>query len=342
MQTVCRLVSLLDADNFDLCIVWRPAQSPFNDSIQEKLSKSELSPMKISLRSKKSHAVIEREPKFADQRRAISTQRGFIFMKLNSQLLITNLVFSLTLSLASFGDDHAAKAEKSGEAKHDVHWAYEGEHGPNSWGEMNAEWNLCSKGHKQSPIDLKWKKPSTGRSISFFYNSSPAEIIDNGHTIQVNLKPGSKVDLDGKVYDLVQFHFHTESEHTIASKHFPLELHFVHKNEAGELAVVGVLFKVGEENESIDKLWKEIPKTKEKAVAFSSKTFDPARFLPSKTTHYHYEGSLTTPPCSEGVNWNVLNTPVELSEKQLQAFQKLYVKNNRPIQSLHSRKPANF
>ncbi len=263
-------------------------------------------------------------------------------MTLNSNRIITGLFFSLLMSAPGWTEDHKEENKKHDAHEKAPHWSYERESGPEAWGKMNPDWNLCIKGSEQSPIDLKWKKPVKDRSISFFYNSTPAEIIDNGHTIQVNFKPGSKVDLDGKVFDLVQFHFHAESEHTIASKHFPLELHFVHKNEAGELAVVGVLFKIGAENEALEKLWKDIPHKKEKAVSLSSKTFDPSRLLPTKTTHYHYKGSLTTPPCSQGVNWNVLNTPLEISEKQLKTFHKIYAKNNRPVQTLHSRKPANF
>jgi carbonic anhydrase len=221
------------------------------------------------------------------------------------------------------------------------HWSYEGSEGPESWGKLNSEWGLCSSGHAQSPVDLKWKKPSQNRSVAFFYNSTPAEIVDNGHTIEVNLQPGSKVDLGGKAYDLVQFHFHAESEHTLSGKHFPLELHLVHKDAAGHLAVIGVLFKLGEKNEWIEKLWKEIP-AKGKTAVLSSKTFDPSRLLPPQTTHYHYMGSLTTPPCTEGVDWNVLNTPLEISQEQLAAFQKLYAHNNRPLQNTHGRRPANF
>ncbi len=224
----------------------------------------------------------------------------------------------------------------------EVHWSYEGERGPASWGKIDKQFEQCLQGREQSPIDLRWRKPSKGRSISFHYNESPAKIVDNGHTVQVNFSPGSKVDIDGKFYDLVNFHFHSKSEHTLSGKQFPLEIHFVHRNDQNHLAVVGVFFKEGVNNPWIEKLWKDIPKTKGVETPTVHAKFNPHELIPKSTTHYHYMGSLTTPPCSEGVNWNVMNTPIEISKEQIEAFQRLYPANNRPIQKLNSRKPANY
>ncbi len=222
------------------------------------------------------------------------------------------------------------------------HWSYEGHTGPSQWAHLDDAYSACGKGHEQSPIDLRWKQPQTNHSIEFHYEATRAKIVDNGHTIQINLEPGSKVSLNGSSYDLLQFHFHTQSEHTLSGKHLPLEAHFVHKNEKGQLAVVGVMFKVGKSNPWIEELWDHIPHQKNVESVMSEKTFHPEHLLPKKLTHYHYQGSLTTPPCSEGVNWNVLNTPLELSQKQLDTFQKLYSENNRPVQQVHMRRPANY
>jgi carbonic anhydrase len=253
-------------------------------------------------------------------------------MNFVARIVISTAFSTLAFSAYAGGDKHTETP----------HWTYSGEQGPDHWADLNPSFSTCRSGHEQSPVNLAWRKPSKGRSLRFYYNETPAKIIDNGHTVQVNFSPGSKVDIDGKVFDLVQFHFHTQSEHTLSGKHFPLELHFVHKNDQGQLAVVGVLFQLGKENPWIEKLWKEIPRTKEVETQLKHAAFTPANLLPEKTTHYHYMGSLTTPPCTEGVNWNVLNTPLEISAEQWSAFKKLYSENNRPVQELKSRKPANF
>lgn len=225
---------------------------------------------------------------------------------------------------------------------HGPHWSYDGEAGPEHWGELSHDYAACKTGKMQSPIDLKWSKTKGQGKITFDYHAAPLAVIDNGHTIQVNFKPGSSATIRGKKFDLVQMHFHTASEHTISGKSFPMELHFVHKNKAGKLAVVGVMFREGSPNAMVDAIWKNLPGEKGKEVTVSSVMVQPADFLPTKKSYYHYQGSLTTPPCSEGVNWNVLNTPVEMSADQIQKFREMYANNARPVQQLFGRKPANY
>lgn len=222
------------------------------------------------------------------------------------------------------------------------HWSYEGHGGPEHWGTLDPKWVTCSEGKTQSPVDLKWSKSKGDGKIEFSYQGSPLKLIDNGHTLQVNFEPGSKVNLRGQTYELVQMHFHTTSEHTFSGKSYPLELHFVHKNAEGKLAVVGVMFEVGAAHPGIQALWDQWPTEKGAEKVVSGVQVNPQDFLPSRSSHYHYWGSLTTPPCSEGVNWNVLNTPLQISKEQLARFTKTYAHNSRPVQPLFGRKPANF
>ena len=242
----------------------------------------------------------------------------------------------LALSLVSVTSAHASDSHKT------PHWSYEGEAGPENWGELAHDYHLCREGNEQSPIDLRWKKPQSGHEMKFDYQATGAKVVDNGHTVQVNFSPGSKLSLEGKDFDLLQMHFHTRSEHSLSKKHFPLEAHFVHKNAKGELAVVGVFFSIGKENPTLAKIWEAIPETQGKEKDLKLKGWSPDSLLPQARTHYHYKGSLTTPPCSEGVDWNVFNTPLEVSKKQLERFHQLYTNNARPVQSLHERRPANY
>ncbi|MGK5087592.1 carbonic anhydrase family protein [Bdellovibrionota bacterium FG-2] len=222
------------------------------------------------------------------------------------------------------------------------HWSYEGEGGPEHWGELDPKFQTCGQGGEQSPINLKWSKKKGEGPIEFHYAPSPLKIIDNGHTVQVSFAPGSKVIIRQKEYQLIQAHFHAQSEHTISNKSYPLEFHFVHKNEGGQLAVLGVMIEEGEENPSLDKVIRNLPKEKNKEVEVAAVTLNPLELLPTVQTYYHYMGSLTTPPCSERVNWNVFNTPVRASAAQISAFRTAYGHNNRPVQALNNRNPINF
>jgi len=242
----------------------------------------------------------------------------------------TLALICITLGISTF----ASSKEKA-------HWDYKGAQGPEKWGSLNHEWQACADGSKQSPIDLKWKKPKSDRTISFHYKSSPFKVLDNGHTVQANFMEGNYVKIKGQRFDLLQLHFHAHSEHSIGKKFYPLEMHLVHKNAEGKLAVVGVMFQEGAENHELEKIFAHVPSKQnhEKAVETN---LDFNGLVPSVKTHYHYMGSLTTPPCSEGVNWNVFNTAVSASAKQLAAFKKMYSANYRPIQNLNGRLPANY
>ncbi|MCO5143069.1 MAG: carbonic anhydrase family protein [Oligoflexia bacterium] len=240
------------------------------------------------------------------------------------------------------GHQSSSHHEESKSDTHSTpHWGYAGKEGPENWAKLSSDYTTCEEGKNQSPIDLKWKHRKGTREIVFHYKPSELEVVDNGHTIQANVPSGSYATIDGKNYQLVQFHFHSLSEHSFSGKYYPLEVHFVHKDDKGSLAVIGAVFQEGKKNMNLANVFSSIP-TPEAHQASKTKRFNPRELLPSIMTHYHYVGSLTTPPCSEGVNWNVLNTPVDASYEQIERFRTIYSQNNRPIQPVYDRKPANF
>ena len=216
------------------------------------------------------------------------------------------------------------------------HWSYSGHGGPAKWAELDHEFAACKQGHVQSPIDIRGAKAADLPPIRFNYKPSPLKVIDNGHTIQVNVAPGSSIDVGDAHYELLQFHFHKPSEEKIQGKAHAMVAHLVHKGADGKLAVVAVLIDKGGTNPAIATIWKNLPKEKGKESAADA-TIDAAALLPADKGYYTFEGSLTTPPCSEGVRWFVLKTPVHVSEGEIAAFGKLYPMNARPTQPLNGR-----
>lgn len=219
----------------------------------------------------------------------------------------------------------------------EAHWGYGKEHGPSQWAEMNPEFETCRAGKRQSPIDIAATEKADLPAINFKYQASPLRIVNNGHTIQVNLPPGSAITIADHSYTLLQFHFHTPSEEAIRGKHHALVAHLVHKDAEGKLAVVAVLFDVGKSNEVLETVLAKMPREEGAEQTFEGMSVDPAKLLPSKRGYYEFEGSLTTPPCSEGVRWFVLKQPIMLSNQQMNAFRKLYPRNARPAQPLNGR-----
>ena len=169
------------------------------------------------------------------------------------------------------------------------------------------------------------------------YNAVPLNIIDNGHSVQINYPAGGTLTVGNKIYTLKQFHFHHPAEEEIEGKKFDLVAHLVHSNVEGHLVVIAILFKKGAANPLFDTLWKNIPAEKEKAVEVNSVTVNAKDLVPAETGYYTFQGSLTTPPCSEGVTWYVLKTHATLSAEQLDAFAKLYPHNARPLQPINGR-----
>jgi len=216
-------------------------------------------------------------------------------------------------------------------------WSYKGENGPTSWGKLDSAYNTCSLGHTQSPIDITGAKTSDLPALAFDYKTAPLNIIDNGHTIQVNYPSGSTLTVGEKAYTLKQFHFHHPSEEHINGRAYDMVVHLVHADAAGHLAVVAVFLNKGTANPLLDSLWANLPAQKEKAVDVSGVTLNAKDLLPGDHGYYTFAGSLTTPPCSEGVTWYVMKTPMPLSDAQLAAFVRLYPLNARPIQPTNGR-----
>ena len=252
---------------------------------------------------------------------------------------ISCIILSLLLSFM-FGCKPAEKpAEKPAkQVKHEIHWGYEGEGGPEHWGTLKPEFVLCGSGVSQSPIDIDKTYKTTLDAIQVSYNETPLKIINNGHSIQVNYAPGSFITVDGEKYELLQFHFHAPSEHKVKGKFYDMELHLVHKNGRNELAVLGVFMKKGKPNNIVQVLWDNMLKEVDKENVVSGISVNASGLLPKDRSYYHYFGSLTTPPCSEGVNWSVLKTPIEVSEAQIEKFRTVMgVDNNRPVLPLNKR-----
>jgi carbonic anhydrase len=217
------------------------------------------------------------------------------------------------------------------------HWEYKGKDGPKNWGNLDPAYSNCAMGHTQSPINIAGAKKSDLPALTFDYQTVPLNIINNGHTIQVTYAPGSNLTVGGKTYVLKQFHFHHPSEEHVNGHGFDMVAHLVHSDAEGHLAVVAILLHQGDASALIDELWKNIPTEKEKAVDVPSVKLNVKDLLPADHGYYTFAGSLTTPPCSEGVTWFVLKTPVTLSAGQLATFAKLYPKDARPIQAANGR-----
>jgi carbonic anhydrase len=219
----------------------------------------------------------------------------------------------------------------SGE-KHAAHWDYEGAMGPENWGK---EFPTCGKGKSQAPLNIKGPFEKVRFSVAPDYKQGQLKIVNNGHTIQVNVANGSKIRIDGKPYDLLQFHFHRPSEEHIDGKPSAMVVHFVHKSPEGELAVLAVMLREGNENPGIKTLWTHAPKAAGPEVIPDGVMFNPANLLPKEMDFFHYDGSLTTPPCTEKVKFYILKTQVNIAKEQVTDFP--FKMNARPIQPANGR-----
>jgi carbonic anhydrase len=224
------------------------------------------------------------------------------------------------------GEEHAGEMRPDGTV-----WSYDGESGPEYWSSLAKENSACAVGRMQSPIDLQDATRVNQPELTFEYYPGEWQIVNNGHSVQVTVPAGSFLTVDGHQYVLAQFHFHHPSEEAIMGKHFDMVIHLVHKDRKGKLAVVAVLLSDGASNPLIQTLWESIPKEKGKTETISAK-MDPMMLLPESRGYYAYEGSLTTPPCTEGVQWFVMKTPLAISEDEERAFAALYPHNVRPLQ----------
>jgi carbonic anhydrase len=218
-----------------------------------------------------------------------------------------------------------------------AHWGYQGSNGPDHWGALDKTFSACQAGHAQSPVDIRSPKPADLPAIQFAYQPTPLHIVNNGHTIQVNYAPGSFITVGDKRYQLKQFHFHHPSEERIDGKGFAMVAHLVHASADGKLAVVAVLLDGGTANQAIAALWQHLPPHQGPEQKLDAVKFDVTELLPQDRAYYTFAGSLTTPPCTEGITWFVLKTPARISQDQADAFGRIYPHDARPLQPLNGR-----
>jgi len=221
---------------------------------------------------------------------------------------------------------------------HAPHWTYGGTTGPGHWSELDPAFSACAKGKYESPIDIKAAVKAALPALQFRYAPAPLTIVDNGHTVMATYAPGSTLAIGERTYELKQLHFHHPSEESIHSKRFAMVAPLVHEDAERHIAVVAVLLKAGRGNPLIASLWKNLPAEKGRPASVAGVSIDARGILPSSLGYYSFEGSLTTPPCTEHVTWYILKTPMELSPAQLAAFAKLYPLNARPLQPVNGRK----
>ncbi|MBX3645576.1 MAG: carbonic anhydrase family protein [Rubrivivax sp.] len=231
-----------------------------------------------------------------------------------------------------------ARAEPPAAASpgHGTHWSYDGVGGPQAWGRLKPEFSLCAAGRRQSPIDIRDGISLDLEPLRFDYRPGGFSVIDNGHTVQVNVAPGNAIEVNGKRYALQQFHFHRPSEERIDGRQFEMDVHLVHRDAEGRLAVVAVLLERGAAQPLLQTVWNNLPLEKHEETA-ARVPLDPGQLLPADPRYYTYMGSLTTPPCSEGVLWLVMQQPVTVSAQQIDIFARLYPKNARPLQQAAGR-----
>lgn len=239
----------------------------------------------------------------------------------------------------------AAAEAKAAEAKAAEHtpkvqrfdqWSYEGDTGPAKWGKINPAWAKCDAGNRQSPIDIRDGIRVDLEPIEFAYSASSFNVVNNGHTVQVNVAPGNRFTLTGRTYELQQFHFHRPSEEKVDGRGFEMVAHLEHKDEEGRLAVIAVLIENGTQHPGIQTVWNNLPLEKYQPLAPVFQ-FDPSAMLPQRREYYTFMGSMTTPPCDEGVLWIVMKEPIQASKQQLDIFARLYPMNARPVQALSGR-----
>ncbi|MEO5368230.1 MAG: carbonic anhydrase [Magnetococcus sp. WYHC-3] len=241
------------------------------------------------------------------------------------------------LALAILGVLAAAASTATAGETGATHWGYTGHGAPEQWGSLDPKFAACSQGMNQSPVNIAGTVEAELPPLMFHYRGGASEVVNNGHTIQVNVPPGNALMVDGSAFELKQFHFHTPSENLIEGRSFPLEGHLVHANPQGQLAVVAIMYEAGAENKALAQVWAAMP-TKGGEKAMLAQPVNVADLLPAQRDYYRFTGSLTTPPCSEGVRWLVMKEAVSISAEQVGHFSHvMHHHNNRPVQPLNAR-----
>lgn len=276
------------------------------------------------------------------------------------KLIYPFLAVCLSFLLAACSEQTAPKEEKTYDVKVEqttstreseakeanstptAHWSYEGDTGPEHWGELTPAYSACANGREQSPINIESSQVKEGtklKDIQIQYEPTTFSLENNGHTIQAHpTTESNSIIVAKKEYKLAQIHFHTPSEHQYNAQNYAMELHLVHTDKTGKIAVLGVMIQEGKENKTLATLWNVLPKEEAKKAITINEPINLQALLPQDQISFHYNGSLTTPPCTEGVKWIVFEQPIELSKAQIQAFQDIFPDNHRPVQPLNERK----
>ena len=238
---------------------------------------------------------------------------------------------------AQEGASGGTTSEKTASGGEEVAWGYSGERGPEHWGQLSGEYAACGEGEAQSPVDITDVSGESGTPVEFHYGAVPLDIINTGHTEEVEQGGGNYAQIGGKRYDFAQFHFHSPSEHTVDGEHSAMEMHLVHEGKDGEIAVVAAFIEQGRKNEQFARFWDELPKEAGEEYEGAQIQVNAEELLPQEKEFYEYTGSLTTPPCTEGVKWYIFEEPIELSASQIERFRQVMDHNNRPVQPLNGR-----
>ena len=269
-------------------------------------------------------------------------------MTMKTRTLSRSLIVGLAMAAAAAASDAQQSATRPSKPHPDEPtWHYEGAEGPANWGKLSPKFAACAAGRAQSPIDIRNATPASGApvlktafpaaALRIVHHEHRADSLNNGHTIQVNYSEGDTLTVGDTSYQLAQYHFHAPSEHRVNGTAFPMEMHMVHRTAGGRLAVVGVFIEEGRHNPAFDPVWSNLPTKKGAETHLAAVTVDIDALLPGTRTTYRYDGSLTTPPCSEGVRWFVMTSPIGLSAAQIGQFTALISGNNRPVQPLNRR-----
>ena len=254
------------------------------------------------------------------------------------KIIALSLASIATVFLTTGCVNHTENIKNHEMSHHKAHWGYQGNVSPSHWGNMDEKFAMCGKGTMQTPINIIATNDKNLTPLGIDYTTSSKNVINNGHTVQVNIQSGSTLTIDGETYELKQFHFHTPSENNINGTSYPLEAHFVHATKDGKLAVVAVMFKDGKANPILEKIWNKFPLEENKAVSIDLSSTDIKSIMPSNKEYYKFMGSLTTPPCSESVKWNVYKTEMTISQEQVKEFYDVFGHtNNRPLQNTNNR-----
>ncbi|MEL3961488.1 carbonic anhydrase family protein [Lysinibacillus endophyticus] len=256
--------------------------------------------------------------------------------------VIAYVTFAIVLALVAYYTmDTTEQAPVESEEQLTVNWSYDGETGPQQWMNVSADYAACGRGELQSPINIEVSntaKEELDEEVKLNYEKALFEIENNGHTIEANsTTPDNSLMINDEEYKLTGIHFHSPSEHQINGQYFDMEAHLFHETKDGKMAIIGLFIESGEENKELAEMWANMPKDGAEAVKVLKNPINLEQLLPEEKNVYQYVGSLTSPPCTEGVNWFVLEQPIEMSNEQINQFSSIFLQNNRPIQQLNNR-----